>query len=531
MLNTPRSCRGMVTSPHHLASQAGLDILKAGGTAIEAAVATAAALAVVYPHMTGIGGDAFWLTLWPDGRAESIDASGAAAMKADVAFYRNAGLDRIPWRGPLAANTVAGTVSGWDMALSWSHAIQPGLPLGRILADAIYYAEQGVPVTAGAADITRAKVDELRAVPGFADQFMPAGRLPHAGDILHNPRLARTLRVLADEGLDSFYRGRIAADLAADLAALGSPLALSDLQSHRAVHQPALHARIRGADLYNVAPPTQGVASLLILSLFDRLRAAKVDSYDYMHTLVEATKLAFRYRDTHVGDPALMTVQAQDILDDAGALDRMAASIDPQRAAPWPHPSQAGDTVWLGVIDSDGLAVSMIQSLYFECGSGVVLPRTGVVWQNRGTSFGMDPDGWNGLRPGRKPFHTLNPAGARLDDGRTMVYGTMGGEGQPQTQAAVFTRYACYGVPLQRAVTAPRWLLGRTWGEESVSLKYEDRFDPELIARMQAAGHQMERMGPFTSTMGHAGALVRHEKTGLIEGATDPRSDGGVAAW
>ena len=203
MLNTPRSCRGMVTSPHHLASQAGLDVLKAGGTALEAAVATAAALAVVYPHMTGIGGDAFWLTMWPDGRVETIDACGAAAARADVGFYRAAGLDAIPWRGPFAANTVAGTVSGWDMALSWSHAVAPGLPLGRILRDALYYAEQGAPVTASAAELTARKADELRDVPGFAAQFMPGGRLPQVGDILHNPRLAGTLRQLADQGLDS----------------------------------------------------------------------------------------------------------------------------------------------------------------------------------------------------------------------------------------------------------------------------------------------------------------------------------------
>ncbi len=314
---------------------------------------------------------------------------------------------------------MAGTVSGWDMALSWSHALAPGLPLGRVLRDALYYAEQGVPVTASAAEITREKADELSDVPGFRDLFMPGGRLPRVGDILHNPRLAATLRQLADEGLSSFYHGAVARELAADLHDLGSPLTLADLQAHKATHQPALHARIHGADLYNMAPPTQGVASLLILALFDRLKADHADDFDYLHGLVEATKQAFRYRDTHVGDPAYMTVQAQDILVDGRALDRMASAIDPRKAAPWPWPSQAGDTVWLGVIDSDGLAVSMIQSLYFEYGSGIVLPRTGVVWQNRGTSFGLDPQGWNGLRPGRKPFHTLNPAGARFNDGRT----------------------------------------------------------------------------------------------------------------
>ncbi|MFT8423589.1 MAG: gamma-glutamyltransferase family protein [Gluconacetobacter sp.] len=530
MLNTPRSLRGMVTSPHHLASQAGLDVLRDGGTAIEAVVATAAALAVVYPHMTGIGGDAFWLVMWPDGRTETIDACGAAARRADLAFYRAAGCDTIPWRGPLAANTVAGTVSGWDLALEWSHAMQPGLGLHRLLRDAIYYAEQGVPITEGGAALTAAKMGELAAIPGFRQFFLPGGHAPQAGDILHNQALAHTLRRLAGDGLDSFYRGALARDLAEDLRQLGSPLDLADLNTHHAQARPPLHVDIAGARLFNMAPPTQGVASLLILALFDRLRAEEVDGFDYFHGLVEATKQAFRYRDTHVGDPAFMSVAAQEVLDDAMALDRMALDIDPDIAAPWPHPPQMGDTVWMGAVDADGVAVSMIQSVYFEYGSGVVLPRSGIVWQNRGASFRLAETGWNALRPGRKPFHTLNPAGARFADGRTMVYGTMGGEGQPQTQAAVFTRYARYGVPLQQAVTAPRWLLGRTWGETSTSLKYEDRFAPEVIARMAAAGHILEPMPAFTATMGHAGALVLHP-SGLIEGATDPRSDGMVAAW
>ncbi|WP_323991149.1 gamma-glutamyltransferase family protein [Nguyenibacter sp. L1] len=530
MLHTPRSHRGMVTSPHHLASQAGLDVLRDGGTALEAVVATAATLSVVYPHMTGIGGDAFWLVLWPDGRAETIDACGAAAGRADPAFYRAAGHDTIPWRGPLAANSVAGTISGWDRALAASHAIQPGLSLHRLLRDAIYYAEQGVPVTEGGAALTRAKAAELEAVPGFRDLFLPGGRPPAPGDMLHNQALAQTFRRLAADGLESFYRGPLARDIAEDLRRLGSPLDAADLAAHHATVLPPLHVDITGARLFNMAPPTQGVASLLILAIFDRLRADHPDGFDHIHGLVEATKQAFLYRDAHVGDPAFMTTDAQAILDDAAGLDAMAAAIDPAAASPWPRPSQAGDTTWMGAVDADGVAVSMIQSIYFEYGSGLVLPRSGIVWQNRGSSFRLAEDGWNALRPGRKPFHTLNPAGARFADGRTMVYGTMGGEGQPQTQAALFTRYARYGMTLQQAVTAPRWLLGRTWGEDSTSLKYEDRFAPDVIAGLARAGHALEPMPAFTSTMGHAGALVLHP-SGLIEGASDPRSDGMVAAW
>jgi gamma-glutamyltranspeptidase/glutathione hydrolase len=225
-----------------------------------------------------------------------------------------------------------------------------------------------------------------------------------------------------------------------------------------------------------------------------------------------------------------MTLDPQALLDDSAALNAMAARIDPRRALPWPQPPSAGDTTWFAAIDRNGRAASVIQSLYFEFGSGVVLPRTGIVWQNRGASFRLAEDGWNALKPRRKPFHTLNPALARFDDGRVMAYGTMGGEGQPQTQAAVFTRYARFGMPLQQAVTAPRWLLGRAWGDQSTTLKLEDRFDPALYVELRAAGHEVELVGPFDTMMGHAGAIVR-DGHGALEGASDPRSDGGVAAW
>ncbi len=524
MLHTPSSLRGMVTSPHHLASQSGLDVLKDGGTAAEAAVAVAATLGVVYPHMNSLGGDSFWLVREPDGCVRSINACGAAAQKADLALY--AGHKAIPWRGPLAANTVAGTVSGWQAMLASGEG---KLPLDRLLRDAIYYAENGVVVTQGGAEIAAAKDAELSAQFGYASVFKPHGVSLKTGDVLKQPALAQTLKRLVREGLSDFYCGALARDIAADLAEAGSPVALSDLKSHSATTPTPLTTRIAGAQLFNTAPPTQGAASLLILALFDRLKVTTVDDFDYVHGLVEATKRAFIFRDTHVGDPAYMTLDPQVLLSDRDALDALAARIDPRRALSWPHDPNGGDTVWFGAIDSEGRAVSAIQSTYFEFGSGLVLPQTGLIWQNRGASFRLAESGWNSLKTGRKPFHTLNPAMAVFDDGRVMAYGTMGGEGQPQTQAAVFSRYN-QGVPLQAAITAPRWLLGRTWGEDSVTLKLEDRFDPAVYEALRAAGHSVEILPQFTSVMGHAGALVRHGD-GRIEGATDPRSDGSVCAW
>lgn len=525
-LKTVTGSKGMVTAPHWLAAEAGRSVLQDGGNAVEATVAVAACLAVVYPHMTGIGGDGFWVIHEPDGAVHGIHGCGSAAQAATLDLY--AGLDAVPFRGPLAANTVAGTISGWQAALENAGGV---LSLARLLRDAIGHAEAGVAITAGHAGIAAAKGPELRVQPGaYAVVFEPDGRPLIERDVLRQPVLAQTLRRLCEDGLGSFYTGPVASDIAEDLGALGSPVSGADLAAHRATRPLPLTTRLRDCQLWNSAPPTQGFASLLILALFDRLQAAEADGFAHVHGLVEATKQAFLLRDVHVGDPAFHDFDWQGLLSDPAALDELAARIDPGSALVWPQPPQWGDTCWFGAADAQGRVVSAIQSTYFEFGSGLVLPKTGITWQNRGSSFRLAATGWNALKPGRKPFHTLNPALARFEDGRVMAYGTMGGEGQPQTQAALFSRYARYGADLQAAISAPRWLLGRTWGDQSTTLKLEDGFYGALYPAFAAAGHDVERVGPLTATMGHAGAIVRHDD-GRLEGATDPRSDGGVAAW
>jgi gamma-glutamyltranspeptidase len=531
MLQTTRGLRGIVTSPHHAASQAGLDVLRDGGSAIEAAVAAAATLAVVYPQMNSIGGDGFWLIAEPGEAPIGIDACGRAAAGADLELYARHGLTEIPRRGPLAANTVAGAVSGWAAALAADRRRGcKALPLVRLLSAAIEYAEQGISIAASTAATIATKRTELEGRSGFAEVFLPDGRSPPAGFVLRQPALAGTLTALARDGLDSFYRGPLADRIARDLADAGTPVSRADLERHRAIETAPLQVDVEGARLFNMPPPTQGIASLLILALFDRLQAREADGFDHVHGLVEVTKRAFRFRDRHVGEPDDMMVDPQALLDDRAGLDRLAAEIDPRRALGWPLAEAGGDTVWLGVIDGRGQAVSVIQSTYFEFGSGVVLGETGVTWQNRGSSFRLAVGGWNRLRPGARPFHTLNPAMARFADGRVMAYGTMGGEGQPQTQAALFTRYARYGQELQAAISAPRWLLGRTWGAASTTLKLESRFAPALVDALRAAGHDVETVAAFDEMMGHAGAVVRHAD-GRLEGATDPRSDGAVATF
>jgi len=526
-----RGTRGIAVAPHALAAQSAVAVMREGGNALEAMIAAAATIAVVYPHMNSIGGDAFWLVHVPGQPPSAIDACGAAAEAATIDFYRAQGLGAIPFRGGLAANTVAGTVSGWALAAERARVLGGRLPLARLLDDAIHYARDGIAVTRSQTETTRQKLDGLRGVPGFEANFLVKGEPPATGTRFRQPRIAATLERLARAGLDDFYRGDLARGFAADLQAVGSPLALRDLEAHRAQWREPLRLRHSRGTLFNMPAPTQGVVSLSILGILDRLGLDRVDpdSADYVHLCVEAVKQAFAVRDRYVTDPKYMQVDAQALLDGA-RLDALAARIDPRRAAPWGQGRGPADTIWMGAIDGDGRAVSFIQSLYHEYGSGVVLDGSGVNWQNRGCSFSLDARALNSLRPGRKPFHTLNPALALLDDGRTMVYGNMGGDGQPQSQSAVFTRTVLFGMDPQAAIDAPRWLLGRTWGLPSDTLKLESRFPPRVVEELRARGHEVELVGAYDETVGHAGCLFR-DAAGVMIGGYDPRSDGGVAAF
>ena len=525
MLNTIMARGGMVVAPHHLAASIGADIIRDGGNAIEAMVAAAAGIAVCYPHMNGLGGDNFWLIHSPGKTPMGIDSCGAAAELASIDFYREHSLDVIPGRGPLAALTMAGAVSGWQRALKFSKDHWGGrMPLDRLLAPAIDYARSGVLVTHTLADNALVKLVELQYQPGFAEQYLVSGRPVQYGETLRQRALADTLENLAHVGLEDFYHGDIARSMARDLETLGSPLRLSDFVRHESLTLEPLKLTVAGHQVYNMPPPTQGLASLIILGVFDRLGIRGVDSFDFVHGLIEATKCAFRIRDTQVCDPVYMDIDPQKFLD-SSFLDSLAEGVDMKNASPWPDASAKGDTVWLGAIDAEGRAVSFIQSVYWEFGSGMILPGTGVTWQNRGTSFSLDPTNHNQLAPFKRPFHTIQPALALLSDGRVMPYGTMGGEGQPQTQAMIFVRHVLNNVGLQEAVSAPRWLLGRTWGSTKTNLRIEQRFNPVLYDSLRIAGHDIEQVGAFEEIMGHAGALVWHPD-GLIEGAFDPRSDG-----
>ena len=527
-LHTSGHRRGVAAAPHHAAVEAGRAILAEGGNALEAMVAMGGAIAAVYPRMNHIGGDGFCLVREPSGRVRALMAPGPAGSRATPAHYREAGHDAIPARGPLAALTVPGAIGGWILALEAAKALGGRLPLDVLLAPAIHHAREGYIVTRSQVQLTEAKLAELKEVPGFAGAFLADGKLPQEGARLTQMAFADTLDQLAHAGLADFYRGDVGREIAADLARIGSPVTRDDLQRYSAYVAEPLSVAIEAGTLFNAPPPTQGLASLIILALFARLRVAEAESFDFVHGLVEATKRAFRVRDRFVTDPSRITADLTQFLSPA-FLDSDAAAIDRRKAAAFPIRWGEGDTVWMGAADASGLVVSYIQSIYWEFGSGCVLPATGVLMQNRGASFSLDSKAANPLAPGRLPFHTLNPALATLRDGRIIAYGTMGGDGQPQTQAMLFARHALFGQPLPEAVDAPRWLLGRTWASAHTNLRLERRFDGNLVDRLMASGHDVEVLTEdYSDTMGHAGAVVLHPD-GTLEGAHDPRADGGAA--
>lgn len=525
--------RGIAVAPHSLAAESAVAVLREGGNALEAMIAAAATIAVVYPHMNSIGGDSFWVINGPGNRPGGIDASGRSAQAASREWYAAKGITgSIPFRGGTAALTVAGTISGWGAAHKLSAQSLGGrLPMSRLLEDAIYFAREGAPVTRSQSSLTQAKLAELKDQPGFAQTFLAAGQAPQVGQLFKQTRVADTLALVARKGTEEFYRGALARQMAAELAAVGSPLTLADLQAHQAKLVDPLTVPCAGATLHNMVPPSQGLVSLLILALMERFPGWQQgpESAAFIHAQVEATKLAFGVRDRYLTDPSFMSLPAAELLMPA-RIDALAREFQPDLALPWGKKSEPGDTIWMGVIDGKGIAVSFIQSIYHEFGSGVVLPTSGVNWQNRGCSFSLDPAHVNTLEPRKKPFHTLNPAMAQLADGGSMVYGTMGGDGQPQTQATIFNRVLRFGDHPQQAIERPRWLLGRTWGQTSDSLKLESRFDPAVITELQALGHEVETIAAWDEGVGHAGMLLRHAN-GVLEGGFDPRSNGAVASF
>jgi gamma-glutamyltranspeptidase/glutathione hydrolase len=520
--------RGLVATPHALASEAGRHVLRQGGNALDAAVAAAATIAVVYPHMNGIGGDNVWL-LYDAGRQQlrALDAIGRSAAAVDLHTYRARFGAAIPPRGGAAALTVPGAVSGWWAAHVYSREVMRSpLPWAALLQDAVAHAREGFTVSPGQRRVTAAARDLFsgESDPEVRRTLWPLYhpcRLEGARFVQHD--LATTLALVAEHGPDEFYRGGLARRLAEGAARAGSPLAAADLAEHRAEWVEPLRVGYRSGEAATFPPPTQGFAALAILALLEGFDIAALDDADHVHLAVEATKLAFEDRERYLTDPAAVEVPVARCLD-AGRLARRRARIAPRRAMGADASPAGGDTIAIVAADGAGNAVALIQSLYHEFGAGIVAGDTGVLLQNRGAFFSLDARHPNRLAPRKRTAHTLIPSMYLVGGRPRFVYGTMGGDGQPQTQAALVTRVVDRGLPPQAAVEAPRWLFGRTWGEASRSLRLEGRFAPGVADELRRRGHDVQVVEDWSDLMGHA-QMIRLDPDGLV-GASDPRADG-----
>ncbi|MDH5590794.1 MAG: gamma-glutamyltransferase [Gemmatimonadota bacterium] len=511
--------RGAVATSQPLATGAALSIMEAGGNAIDAAVAAAAVLNVTEPHMTGMGGDMFAL-LWSaaEERLVGLDASGRAGSKASAEALVAAGATSVPGSGP-ASVTVPGALSGWSALLERYGT----MTLAEVLAPAIRIAEEGFPVTPIIAQDWQGQVEKLRRDPGAAATFLLDGEAPRAGDWFSNPDLGRSFRRVARGGIGEFYGGALGREVVDGLDAMGGYLTLDDLRNHEVRWVTPLSMDYKGYTLWELPPSGQGVAALQMLKMLEDfdLRGMGHNSAAYLHTLIEAKKLAYADLDRYVADPDHMDVTVGQLLDPE-YIRRRAALIDPSHAAERADPGDpatASETIYLSVADEDGNMVSFINSVFGYFGSGVVIPGTGFILQNRGAGFTLEEGHPNRIAAGKRPFHTIIPAFVTKGGEPWLAYGVMGGAMQPQGHVQVLLNLVEFGMDLQEAIDAARF---RHFSGTRVAI---EGVGQEVLDGLSVLGHDLR--DPAGIAFGGGQAVMKLEK-GWAAGS-DPRKDGMAA--
>jgi gamma-glutamyltranspeptidase len=517
-----QGARFAIATPHAAATRAGAAAFDAGGNAVDAALAAATTLAVVYPHMCGVGGDLFALVREPEGRIVVVNASGAAPAAVDPATLARVH-DEMPLYGPHAV-TVPGAVSGWAaLAADWS-----ALGLERALAPAIAAAADGTPVASSLAETLAWGADRYASDPGLASVFFPGGQPLAEGAELRQPALAATLTTIASDGPEAIYGGDVGDALADHLTSLGAAMTVDDLAAHAVERDSALSARFGSFDVSVSPPNSQGFVLLQILEVIERLGLDPDPNGPDAGRLAELFRLTAIDRDRHNADPRHARVRVGTLLDDghlAAIADEMSA---PPRAGD-AQPVHRGDTIALVAADASGLAVCLIQSLYDGFGSGILEPRSGVVLHNRGACFVLEPSHPNALAGGKRPAHTLMPVMVTRDGELAAVAGTMGGGAQPQINAMTLARALRLGASAADAVALPRWLVnGMSVGASSRAALVERDVDERATASLEAAGYALERVEPRSEDVGHA-HLIRLLEDGRLDAGTDPRADGEVS--
>ena len=519
-----RASQAMVASSQPLASQTGLDILKRGGNAVDAAIAMAAVLNVTEPNMTGIGGDAFMMVYSARTRKiEALNASGRAPRSLSRERLASRGLTEIPTYG-MEAITVPGAFDGWATLLE-KHGT---MKMADLLAPAIVLAEKGFPVMEKTVADWEPEVEKLKRTPAAASTFLVNGAAPKTGAIFVQKNLGKTFRALARGGRDAFYRGDIARAIVDYCQKNGGYLTMEDFAEHRSTWVEPISTDYRGYTLYEFPPNNQGLTALILLNLLEGfdLRSMRTEPVRYYHTLIEATKIAFADRNRFIADPAFSKVPVKELLSKEYAVKRRAL-IDPAKAIEPPSYGDVrmgSDTTYFTVVDKDRNAVSFINSIFSNFGSGFVAGDTGIMLHNRGAGFVMPADHPNRLEPGKRPFHTLIPAMVFKDNKLLMSYGVMGGDIQAQGHVQVLVNLVDRGLNLQEAIDAPRI---RYVGGRAVMM--EEGLTPAVIAALEAKGHlrQFPPAGQMhRALMGGGQAIMIDPETGALVGASDIRKDG-----
>lgn len=542
-----RGSRGAVVAPHHLATAAGLAVLRDGGTAVDAAIAANAVIAVVMPNGGGIGGDAFWL-IWDAAAAEQValNGSGRAPAGADAADLRARGLSTLPRRGPLTI-TVPGAVRSWADA----HRRYGRASRDAILGAAIDLARDGFPAWDGFIEAVESTARSLRGVlpedAGFHRVYRPAGRAWQPGERVRLPALATTLATLARDGFDAFYDGDLADRQSFALAEAGAPFAVGDLRDHRSTWGSPIAIDYRGVRVTTHPPNSSGVVALELLGILSSLAPPSASVFGphgvadpaWIHAGLEAAKLAMADRDRTLTDPAFRDVPVAELLDPA-RLAELAGRIDPRRAArpaPATNP-RGGGTVYIAAVDGDGNAVSLIESNYLGFGSGVVDPGTGIHYQDRGAYFSLDPTHPNVLEPGKRTLHTLLPGMLFRDrgDGRGgrpwIVAGSMGGDAQPQIHAQFVSAVVDGDLDVATAIDAPRWFVEpRDHFAPPTDVHLEPRHRAGVAEALAALDHDLVPTLSYDAGLGHQHAIELVDggpasDGGSLAAATDPRSAG-----
>jgi len=513
--------RGMVASSQHLATLSGYKALAKGGNAVDAAVAMIATLNVVEPHSVGIGGDAFALLyLRKEKKLVGMNASGRAPYRANISWFHEKGMKAVPERGILSV-TVPGALHGWNEAVTH----YGNLSLGELFEDAINYAKNGFPVTEVISGEWRNSEAILRSEKSAARSYLVDGKAPRPGQVFRNPELARTLENIAQNGIEAFYRGEIAQAIVRFSDRQGGLLSMKDFEDHATSWVEPISSGYRGYTVYELPPNGQGATALEMLNILEGYDIASMghNSPEYLHLLIEAKKIAFRDRDTFITDPEFEDIPLDTLLSKDYAR-HCREEIDRNRAMAAPEPllrNRGSDTVYVTAVDEDGNAASFISSIYMPFGSGMVVEGTGIVLQNRGSSFRLDPNHFNRLEPHKRPLHTIIPGMVFKDGLFLMSFGVMGGDMQPQGHAQFLINLIDFRMNPQEAMDAPR--IRHVKGME---VYVEDGIPDSAISELRKRDHHIIEESPPVNQVGGGQAIYLDRSQGILLGASDRRKDG-----